>query len=181
MAKKSRTYETAPSKPSPSKAAAKGDSKEGAAERLVSENRRARHEYEIIDTLECGLALLGSEVKSLRNNKVTLDDAYGRLKWDELWLLGCEIPEYRNATMWNHEPKRPRKLLLRKPELRKFAAKASEKGLTLVPLKVYFNARGFAKVLMAIARGRKLHDKREVLKKKDMQRDIQRAMRSKRR
>jgi SsrA-binding protein len=176
VAKKSRTFETGPSK-----AAAKTPPKEVKAEpRPIAENRRARHEYDILDTLECGMQLVGSEVKTLRTGKITLDDAYGRLKGDELWLLGCEIPEYPQATMWNHEPKRPRKLLLRKPELRKFAAKATEKGLTLVPLKLYFSPRGFAKVLMAIAKGRKLHDKRSVLKQKDVKRDIQRAMKSKR-
>jgi SsrA-binding protein len=176
VTKKTRTFATGASKP----AAKAPPQVEAAPSRLISENRRARHEYDILDTLECGMALVGSEVKTLRNGKVTLDDAYGRLKGDELWLLGCEIPEYPQATMWNHEPKRPRKLLLRKPELRKFAAKATEKGLTLVPLKIYFTSRGLAKVLMAVAKGRKLHDKRDVLKKKDVQRDIQRALRSKR-
>lgn len=176
MAKKNRSFETGASK-----SAAKPTPKvEEAPARVISENRRARHEYDILDTLECGIALLGSEVKSLRNGKVMLDDGYGRLKADELWLIGCEIPEYPQATMWNHEPKRPRKLLLRKPQLRKFAAKASEKGLTIVPLKLYFTSRGLAKVLMAVAKGRKLHDKRDVIKKKDVQRDIQRALKSKR-
>lgn len=176
MAKKNRTFDTGVKK-APAKAPTKV---EESPVRSIAENRRARHEYDIIDTLECGIALLGSEVKTLRNGKVTLDDAYGRIKGEELWLLGCEIPEYPQATMWNHEPKRARKLLLRKPELRKFAGKASEKGFTLVPLKIYFSGRGFAKVLMAVGKGRKHHDKREVLKKKDVQRDIQRALRSKR-
>jgi SsrA-binding protein len=176
LAKKNRTFETGATK-STAKPAPKV---EEAPVRVLSENRRARHEYDILDTLECGIALLGSEVKSLRNGKVLIEDGYGRLKADELWLFGCEIPEYPQATMWNHEPKRPRKLLLRKPQLRKFAAKATEKGLTIVPLKLYFSARGFAKVLMAVAKGRKLHDKRDVLKKKDVQRDIQRALKSKR-
>lgn len=176
MSKKKRTFETAPSKP----AAKPVPKAEEAPTRVISENRRARFEYDILDTLECGIALLGSEVKSLRNGKAMIEDGYGRLKADELWLIGCEIPEYPQATMWNHEPKRHRKLLLRKPELRKFAAKATEKGLTIVPLKLYFTARGHAKVLMAVAKGRKMHDKREVLKKKDVKRDIQRALKSKR-
>lgn len=144
--------------------------------KTISENRKARFEYEVLDTLECGLILLGSEVKSLRSGKVTLDDAYGRLKDDSLWLIGCEIPEYKQASIWNHAPKRPRQLLVRKRELLKFAQRAKEKGLTLVPLRLYFNARGFAKVLMALCKGKKLHDKREVMKTKDVKRDIDRAM-----
>lgn len=145
-------------------------------ERLVAQNRSARHEYEVIETLECGLVLRGSEVKTLRNGKVTLDEAYGRVKGDEVWLVGCDIPEYVQANQFNHEPRRPRKLLLHKREIAKFAAQAMQKGLTLVPLKLYFK-RGKAKLLLGICRGRKLHDKREVLKKKTMQRDISRAMR----
>jgi SsrA-binding protein len=145
-------------------------------ERLVAQNRSARHEYEVIDTLECGMVLCGSEVKTLRNGKVTLDEAYGRVKGDEVWLVGCDIPEYTQANQFNHEPRRPRKLLLHKREIAKFANRAFEKGLTLVPLKLYFK-RGKAKLLLGICRGRKLHDKREVMKQKTMQRDISRAMR----
>lgn len=145
-------------------------------ERLVAQNRSARHEYEVIDTLECGIVLRGSEVKTLRNGKVTLDEAYGRVKGNEVWLVGCDIPEYVQANQFNHEPRRPRKLLLHKREIAKFADRAFEKGLTLVPLKLYFK-RGKAKLLLGICRGRKLHDKREVLKKKTVQRDISRAMR----
>ena len=147
--------------------------------KTISENRKARHEYEVMETLECGLMLLGSEVKSLRQGKVTLDDAYGRVKDGDVWLVGCEIPEYTQASIWNHAPKRPRKLLIHKREQLKFAQRAKEKGLTLVPLKLYFNARGIAKVLIGLCRGKKLHDKRETLKKADMKRDIQRAMRRK--
>lgn len=148
---------------------------------LVCENRKARHRYEVIDSLECGMVLQGSEVKSLREGKMSLDEAYGRVRDGELWLVGCDIPEYKQATLWNHDPKRPRKLLLHQVELRKFANKAHEKGLTLVPLKVYFNERGRAKIVMGLCRGKKLHDKRETLKKADMQRDISRAMRNKNR
>jgi SsrA-binding protein len=145
--------------------------------RPIAENRKARHRFEVLETLECGLALVGSEVKSLREGRLSLEEAYGRVREGEAWLVGCDIPEYRNANLWNHEPKRPRKLLLHKRELRRFANKAHEKGLTLVPLKIYFNDRGVAKVLMGLCRGRKLHDKREVLKKADMQRDMERALR----
>lgn len=146
-------------------------------DRPIAENRKARHRFEVLETLECGIALAGSEVKSLRNGKISLDEAYGRLRDGELWLVGCDIPEYTQATIWNHDPKRPRKLLVHRRELRKFAHKAHEKGLTLVPLKVYFNERGLAKILLGLCRGRKLHDKRAALKEADIRRDLQRAMR----
>lgn len=161
---------------------AKGDKKQSGkpAEpqvRLVSENRKARFRFEILETLECGIQLTGSEVKSLRDGKLSLDEAYARVKEGEVWLVGADIAEYPQATLWNHAPKRPRKLLMRKDEQRKFAAKAHEKGLTLVPLKVYFNARGLAKVLLGLCKGKKLHDKRETLKKADSQREMDRALR----
>jgi SsrA-binding protein len=147
--------------------------------RLVSENRKARHRFEILDSLECGIQLTGSEVKSLRDGKLSLDEAYARVKGETVWLVGADIAEYPQATLWNHAPKRPRKLLLHRIEREKFANKAHEKGLTLVPLKVYFNARGIAKVLLGLCKGKKLHDKRETLKKADSQREIGRAMRQK--
>jgi SsrA-binding protein len=147
--------------------------------KLVSENRKARHRFEILDTLECGIQLTGSEVKSLRDGKLSLDEAYARVKEGEVWLVGADIAEYPQATLWNHAPKRPRKLLLHREERQKFANKAHEKGLTLVPLKVYFNARGLAKVTLGLCRGKKLHDKRESMKKADSRREIERAMRRK--
>jgi SsrA-binding protein len=152
--------------------------KVGSQDRPVAENRKARHRFEVLETLECGIALVGSEVKSLRNGKISLDEAYGRMREGEFWLVGCDIPEYSQATHWNHAPKRPRKLLVHRTELRKFVSKAHEKGLTLVPLKVYFNQRGVAKVLMGLCRGRKLHDKREAKREADVRRDLQRAMRA---
>jgi SsrA-binding protein len=142
----------------------------------IAHNRSARHEYEVIDTLECGIVLVGSEVKSLRAGKVSLDEAYGRMKDGEVWLVGCEIAEYVQANQFNHVPRRPRKLLLHRREIHKFAMRAYEKGLTLVPLKMYFK-EGRAKVLLGIGRGRKLHDKREVMKERTMKRDVQRALR----
>jgi SsrA-binding protein len=145
--------------------------------RLVSENRKARHRFEVLDTLECGIQLTGSEVKSLRDGKLSLDEAYARVKEGEVWLVGADIAEYPQATLWNHPPKRPRKLLMRRDEKRKFADKAHEKGLTLVPLKVYFNVRGLAKVLLGLCRGKKLHDKRETLKKAESKREMERALR----
>ena len=145
--------------------------------RRIAENRKARHKFEIAETLECGVALVGSEVKTLRDGKVSLEESYARVRNGEVWLLGCDIPEYKNASIWNHDPKRPRKLLLRSREIRKFAGQAHEEGLTLVPLKLYFNARGLVKVQIGLCRGRKLHDKREALKQADVKRGLQRAMR----
>src|SRR5438552_3861953 len=126
-------------------------------ERLIAQNRKSRHEYEVIDTLECGIVLVGSEVKSLRKGTLSLDESYGRVKNGEVWLLGCDIAEYVEANRFNHEPKRPRKLLMHRREVLKFAHKALEKGLTLVPLKMYFK-QGRAKVLLGLCRGKKLHD-----------------------
>lgn len=145
-------------------------------ERLVTQNRRARFEYDVLDTLECGIVLVGSEVKSIRGGKTSIEEAYGRVKDDELWLVGCDIPEYPQASLLNHEPKRPRKLLLHRREIRKFADRAKEQGLTLIPLKMYFS-KGRIKVLMGLCRGKKKHDKREAIKKREGQRDIGRAMR----
>ena len=140
-------------------------------ERVVADNRRARHEYEITDTLECGISLVGSEVKSLRAGKMSLDEAYGRVNGDDVWLIGCDIPEYVKANQLNHIPKRPRKLLMHRREINRFAGLASEKGLTLVPLKMYFK-NGRVKLLMGIGRGRKLHDKRQKLKADTAKREI---------
>jgi SsrA-binding protein len=158
---------------------AKPKKKQAAAdpnERPIAENRKARHKFDVLETLECGITLVGSEVKSLRGGKLSLEEAYGRVRNGEVWLVGCDIPEYPQASIFNHEPKRPRKLLLHQREIRKFAGQAHEKGLTLVPLKMYFKS-GRVKVLLGLCRGRKLHDKREVLKKADAQRQIQRRMR----
>ncbi len=160
------------------KASKKKDDKP--AERLVAENRKARFRFEILDTLDCGIQLTGSEVKSLRDGKLSLEEAYARVKEGEVWLVGADIAEYPQATLWNHVPKRPRKLLLHREEREKFANLAHEKGLTLVPLRVYFNARGLAKVQIGLCKGKKLHDKRETLKKADSKREIERAMRRER-
>ena len=146
-------------------------------QRHISENRKARHRFTVLDTLECGIALAGSEVKSLRDGKVSLDEAHARVKNAEVWLVGCDIAEYKQASAFNHEPKRPRKLLLHRREVRKFAGQANEKGLTLVPLKLYFNEREKVKVLLGLCRGRKLHDKRAAVKKAEVKRDLDRAMR----
>jgi SsrA-binding protein len=156
-----------------------GNRKPGQPVTNIAENRKARHRFTVLDSMECGIALVGSEVKSLRSGKMSLDEAYARLKEDEVWLVGCDIQEYANASLWNHEPKRPRKLLLHRREVRKFAQRAKEKGLTLVPLKMYFNERGVAKVLLGLCRGKQLHDKRDALKQATMKREMARAVRRK--
>jgi SsrA-binding protein len=169
-----------PTKPSAAKPAGKAKSKgqadDAKPEKVITENRKARHEYEIVETLECGIALVGSEVKSLRAGKMSLEEAYGRVDATEVWLIGCDIPEYEKANQLNHQPKRPRKLLLHRREIQKFAGLAYEKGLTLVPLKMYFK-NGRVKVLMGIGRGRKLHDKRQKLKAATAKREIETALR----
>ncbi|GAB4143992.1 MAG: SsrA-binding protein SmpB [Planctomycetaceae bacterium] len=143
--------------------------------KTVCRNRKARHEYDILDELECGIVLKGSEVKSIRDGKISIDEAYARLQDGELWLVNADIAEYPQATVMNHEPKRTRKLLLHKRELAKFAGTATQQGLTLIPLAVYFS-RGIVKVKIALAKGRKLHDKRDKLRKKSDKRDMRAAM-----
>jgi SsrA-binding protein len=146
----------------------------------ICRNRRATHDYEIHDRIECGIALVGTEVKSLRDGFGNLEDAYARIEGSEVWLLGAEIPEYLFGNRMNHKPKRPRKLLLHRREIDKFATKADQRGFTLVPLRMYFKG-GLAKVELAVAKGKQTHDKRESLKKADAKREIDRAMgRSKR-
>jgi SsrA-binding protein len=154
---------------------AAGDDKN---ERVIADNRKARHNYLVLDTLECGIALVGSEVKSLRAGGLSLDEAYSRVDGDEVWLVGANIAEYSFSHALNHEPKRRRKLLMHRREIRKFAGQAFEKGLTLVPLKMYFK-EGRAKVLLGLCRGKQKHDKRDAMKQREMRRDIDRAMRRK--
>ncbi len=144
--------------------------------KVVARNRRARHEFDLLEKVEAGLVLTGTEVKSLRNGKANLEDAYAEVDRGEVWLLGCDIPEYVQANRMNHAPKRPRKLLLHRREINKLGMKSAEKGLTLVPLSVYFK-KGIAKVELCIARGRKTFDKREALKKQEAKRDMDRALR----
>jgi SsrA-binding protein len=145
----------------------------------ICRNRRALHDYEILDQAECGIMLVGTEVKSLRAGYGNLEDAYARIDDGEVWLIGAEIPEYEYGNRLNHKPKRARKLLLHRREIERFAGKASEKGLTLVPLRMYFKD-GFAKVELAVAKGKQTHDKRETLKKADAKRQIDRVLASRR-
>ncbi len=143
--------------------------------KVICRNKRAFHEYEISDRLECGIVLVGTEVKSLRDGTASLEDAYAKIDDGELWLLGSDIPEYVMGNRMNHKPKRPRKLLLHRREIEKFAGKATQRGFTLVPLRMYFK-HGLAKVEIGVAKGKQLHDKRQSAKDADAQRDIRRAM-----
>lgn len=163
---------TPTSKPSKKKKAAAAANPN---ERVITHNRKARHNYTVFDTLECGIMLVGSEVKSLRNGRVSLEESYARVRDGDVWLIGCDIAEYVEANRLNHNPRRPRKLLLHRRELKRFAQRAHEKGLTLVPLQMHFK-RGLAKVVLGICRGKQRHDKREVMKKAQATRDMQRQM-----
>ena len=147
--------------------------------KLVAENRKARFNYEISDTLEAGIALSGSEVKSLRSGKANIADAYASDEGGELYLLNAHIAEYSQAGRANLEPTRPRKLLLHRKEIGKLAGAIQREGMTVVPLKLYFNQRGIAKVLLGLAKGKKLHDKRDTEKRRDWDRQKGRLMREK--
>ena len=154
--------------------------KRSESENIICQNRKASHRFEILESLECGLVLTGTEVKSLRDKSVSIDEAYVRWEDAELWLVGCHIAAYRFGTTASHEPLRQRKLLARAREIHRIRTKVEQKGMTLVPLKMYFNARGIAKVLIGLARGKKLHDRREDLKARDHKREIERALRKRR-
>ena len=147
--------------------------------KINAENRKARFTYAIGDTLECGIMLVGSEVKSLRGGKSTIAESYAHAKDGELWLVNAYIPEYTQASRFNHEPKRTRKLLVHKREVAKFSIAIQREGMTLIPLKMYFNEKGRAKVLLGVAKGKKLHDKRETEKSRDWARDKARLLRDK--
>jgi SsrA-binding protein len=142
---------------------------------VVARNRRARHEFEILETVEAGMELRGPEVKSLRAGHVSFLDSFARVERGEVWLYSMHISPYEQANRSNVDPTRPRRLLLNKQEIRRLAAKTDEKGLTLVPLDVHF-ARGYAKVTLGVGRGKKLHDKRETLKRRVQEREAQRAV-----
>lgn len=145
------------------------------ADRTVVANRRARHDYHLEETYEAGLQLLGSEVKSLRAGRASLQDAYAKVRGGELWLVNMHISPYEQAGPFNHDPLRPRKLLLHKAEIRRLVGKVKERGYTLIPLRVYFR-RGLAKVELALARGKKQFDKRADIRKREAERQIARAL-----
>ncbi|WP_437192845.1 SsrA-binding protein SmpB [Planctomicrobium sp. SH527] len=144
--------------------------------RVVCRNRRARHDYDILHEIECGIVLYGSEVKAIRDNKISIDESFARLENGEVWLHNCDIAEYPQATYLNHERRRSRKLLLNRREIRKHIETASQTSMTLIPLDVHF-VNGRLKVQLAIAKGRKTHDKRDRLKQEDANRVIRAAMR----
>ena len=147
--------------------------------KLVAENRRARFDYEIEDTIEAGIVLTGSEVKSLRTGKANIAESYASNEGGELYLINAHIAEYPGASRFGHEPTRHRKLLLHKKEMARLLGAVQRQGMALVPLRLYFNARGIAKLLLGLGRGKKVHDKRETEKKRDWQRQKSRLMREK--
>ncbi|MEZ0496715.1 SsrA-binding protein SmpB [Sphingomonas sp. IW22] len=145
--------------------------------KVVAENRRARFEYFIEDVYEAGLALTGTEVKSLRFGEGSIAESYAEVKGEEVWLVNANIPEFSHGNRHNHVPKRPRKLLLHEREIGKLHGAVAREGMTLVPLSIYFNGRGRAKVELALAKGKKAHDKRETIKERDWKREQQRLLR----
>ena len=147
--------------------------------KVIADNRRARFDYEILETFEAGIELKGSEVKSLRGGRTNLAESYATMKHGELFLINSNIPEYREANRFNHDPKRPRRLLLHSREIDKLANGVLREGLTIVPLKMFFNKRGRAKIDIALAKGKKLHDKREAIKERSWDREKARIMREK--
>lgn len=151
----------------------------GAGTRTIAENRRARHEYELLDRVEAGIALAGTEVKSLRAGKASLQHAFGQVRDGELYLVGASIPEYPQASRQNHDPDRDRKLLLHRREIDSLAGKVAEKGLTLVPTRLYFRD-GRVKVELALARGKELRDRRRDIAERDARRQIERALKYRR-
>jgi SsrA-binding protein len=146
--------------------------------KVAAENRKARFAYEVLDTIESGLVLTGTEVKSLRQGQANIQESYASLEGGELWLINSYLPEYLQGNRFNHEPRRRRKLLVSKREMARLGQAVEREGMTLVPLKIYFNDRGRAKLLLAVARGKKLHDKRESEKQRDWAREKGRLLKA---
>jgi SsrA-binding protein len=153
-----------------------GPSGNGARIKDVAVNRRALHDYEILERIEAGIALTGSEIKSVREGKVSLQEAYARPERGELWLSGAHIAEYSPAARFGHDPRRPRRLLLHRSQIAELAEQTEQRGLTLIPLRLYLK-NGLAKVEIAVARGRRQYDKRQAIAKREAERDMQRALR----
>jgi SsrA-binding protein len=147
------------------------------SDKTVATNRRARHDFEILETFEAGLVLRGTEVKSMREGQVNFKDSYVAVQNDEGWLIGCHVSPYHHGTDANHDPERRRKLLLHRRELARLLGKTSERGLTIVPLRLYFK-EGRAKLEIGLARGRKLHDKRSVIRERETRREMDKAIRA---
>lgn len=146
--------------------------------KVIAENRKARFHYAVEDTVEAGIALTGTEVKSIRNGKSTIAESYADPKDGEIWLINCNIPEYLQANRFNHEPKRPRRLLLHRKQINKLMGAVERQGMTLIPLKMYFNERGRVKLQLALAKGKQLHDKRDAEKQRDWSREKGRLLRA---
>jgi SsrA-binding protein len=151
-----------------------------APEKLIATNRKARHDYEVLETYEAGLALRGTEVKSLRQGQVTFKDAYASIANGEAWLVGCHITPYSHGSDANHDPERSRKLLLHRREINRLMGKVAERGLTIVPLRLYFK-EGRAKLEIGLARGKKLHDKRQTIRERDARREMAKEARARQR
>jgi SsrA-binding protein len=149
--------------------------------KLIASNKKAHRDYAVLEAIECGIELKGSEVKSLRLGKMNLEDSFARIENNEVILYNTHISPYAEASYLNVEPKRPRRLLLRRNQIRKLAGQVTQKGFTLVPLKAYFNDRGFAKIELALARGKKLYDRREDMKRREVELEMRRALKSRRR
>lgn len=145
-------------------------------EQTVALNRRARHDFTIDETFEAGIVLYGTEIKSIRLGKANLSDAYARVEKDEAWLIGAHIAPFEQANRYNHEPKRTRKLLLHRSEIDQLLGRAKAKGQTIVPLRLYINPKGKAKVELGLARGKQLHDRRQDIAERDARRDMERQM-----
>jgi SsrA-binding protein len=148
--------------------------------KLIAQNKKARHEYQVIDTYEAGIVLQGSEVKSCRKGAVNLKDSYARIDGTEIFLVNAHISPYSNANRFNHEPLRRRKLLLHRSEIKKLYGKMRERGQSFIPLKMYFNEKGKVKVLVALAKGKKLHDRREDIRRRDVKRETERTLKNRR-
>ena len=148
-----------------------------AAEKLIATNRKARHDFDILETHEAGLVLRGTEVKSLREGQVTFKDSYAGIQRDEAWLFGCHIAPYHHGTDANHDPERPRKLLLHRREIARLTGKVAERGLTLVPLRLHFK-EGRAKLEIGLGRGKKLHDKRAAIREREVKRELAKEART---
>jgi SsrA-binding protein len=145
-------------------------------EKTVALNRRARHDFTIDDTFEAGIVLTGTEIKSIRAGKVNLSDAYARIERNEAWLVGAHIAPFEHGNRYNHEPKRVRKLLLRRSEIDELLGRTKAKGQTIVPLRLYINTRGRAKIELGLARGKQLHDRRRDIADRDARRDVEREL-----
>ncbi len=144
--------------------------------KLISHNRKARHLYEVLDTLESGLELTGTEVKSLRDHRVNLTDAFARAEGGEMWLYQMQISPYHSGNIHNHEPKRPRRLLLHKREIVRWGSQAEQKGLTIIPLRIYLNKRNRIKVELALVKPKKVYDRRREIRERDIHREMERSI-----